>query len=54
VPRDPAHVAAETAFRKLLRDAGMVEPDEVEDHPGEILCLWLEQKVAVVIELEPS
>lgn len=45
------HLAAERALRDLLPGAGLPPPDEVRYEPGEVLLLWHETKLAVVIEL---
>ena len=50
--RRPTRADAEQAFRELLRNAELTEPDEILPHEDGILCLWHAQKVAVVIDLE--
>lgn len=49
----PTPEEAEARFRALLDEGGFDQPDEVEYDPGagELLFLWREQKVAIVIEL---
>ena len=45
---------AERAMRRLLREHDLPEPDEILDHEdGGIVCLWHEQKVAIVVDPEP-
>lgn len=43
----------ELRFRALLEEEGLEPPDEVlhETDPDELVFLWHEQKVAVVVEL---
>ena len=43
----------ELRFRKLLEEGGLEPPDEVlhETDPDELVFLWHEEKVAVVVEL---
>jgi hypothetical protein len=52
--RTTAHVDAEERMRELIERAGLPEPDEVshEFEPDEVLLVWREQKLAVVIELD--
>jgi len=51
--RKPSPEEAEERFRALLRENEMPEPDAVEHDPAaeELIFLWHEQKLAVVIEL---
>jgi hypothetical protein len=53
---DPSDHArdAETRFRQLLADNDLPEPDEVEHRPGELLFLYHDRKLAVVVELAQS
>lgn len=46
-----AHHEAECRFRELLAREGFAPPDEIERHPDELVFLWHEPKVAIVIEL---
>jgi hypothetical protein len=48
----PTRENAEHLMRRLLRENDLPQPDEIVPHEDGILCLWHEQKVAVVIELE--
>lgn len=43
----------ELRFRRILEEEGMEPPDEVlhETDPDELVFLWHEEKVAVVVEL---
>jgi hypothetical protein len=57
-PPLPAHAQrhvdpheAEARFRQLLADNDLPEPDEVEHRPGELLFLYHDRKLAVVVEL---
>ena len=43
----------EARIRELLEEAGLPEPDEVEYRRGEIVLLWHDRKLAVVIEAIP-
>jgi hypothetical protein len=46
--------AMETAMRRLLEQGGLAQPDEIEPHPdGGIICLWHEQKLAVIVDPDP-
>ncbi|MDQ4040384.1 MAG: hypothetical protein M3141_01380 [Actinomycetota bacterium] len=46
------HAAAESHVRRLLEAGGVPPPDEVEHRETDIVLLWHESKVAVVIELD--
>jgi hypothetical protein len=50
----PDHRDAERRMRELVREAGLPQPDEVRDRfdPDEIVLMWHERKLAVVIELD--
>jgi hypothetical protein len=51
---DLSRARAEHRFRQLLHDADLRQPDEVQPHEdGGIVCLSHEEKLAVVIDLEP-
>jgi hypothetical protein len=47
-------IAAEVRMRKLLAEAGLPDPDQIEYGHSCIRLLWHDQKAAVVIDLEPS
>ncbi len=50
----PTREDVERRMRQLIRDADMRQPDEVRPHEdGGIVCLWHEEKLAVVVDLEP-
>jgi len=42
---------AEHAIRRLLRDHDLPEPDTVLDEGDELLLLWHDRKLALVVEL---
>jgi hypothetical protein len=48
------HREAEADFRRMLEDGGVAPPDDVEALPGELVFRWNEQKLAVVVELDPG
>jgi hypothetical protein len=48
----PRHREAEAAFRSLLEDGGLPQPDAVEVSPYRLLFLWHEPKLAVSLELD--
>ncbi len=44
----------ETAMRRLLEQGGLAQPDEIHPHEdGGIVCLWHEQKLAVIVDPDP-
>jgi hypothetical protein len=50
----PSREGVEHSIRQLLRSEGLQQPDEIKPHPdGGIVCLWHEQKLAVIVDLEP-
>lgn len=53
LPVRPTPQEVEDHFRNLLDEEGIPQPDEVEHDlaVGELLFLWHERKVAIVIEL---
>ncbi len=53
LPQHPTPWQVEDHFRSLLREEGFAQPDEVEHDPeaAELVFLWREPKVAIVIEL---
>jgi hypothetical protein len=46
------HEAAERAFRELLPEAGLPQPDEVEYRDESVVFLWHETKLAVIVDLD--
>ena len=48
----PRHREAEAAFRSLLEDGGLPQPDAVEVSPDGLLFLWHEPKLAVALDLD--
>ena len=50
----PNHRDAERRMRETVRDADLPDPDEVryEFDPDEVVLMWNEPKLAVVIDLE--
>jgi hypothetical protein len=46
------HEAAEQAFRELLPEAGLPQPDEVEYRDESVVFLWHETKLAVIVDLD--
>jgi hypothetical protein len=46
------HADAEAQFRQVLVDNGLAAPDAVEYHPDELVFLWMQQKVAIVVDLD--
>ena len=47
----PSRVEMEAAMRDLLASADLPEPDEILPHDGGgIVCLWHEQRVAIVVD----
>ena len=53
LPDKPSHWLAESHFRNLLDEEGFAQPDEVRywRDPDEVVFLWHEPRVAIVIEL---
>jgi len=53
LPARPTPRQVEEHFRNLIRSEGFDQPDEVEHDPesSELVFLWHEPKVAIVIEL---
>ena len=56
LPDSPSPEEVEAHFRNLLESADMIQPDEVRHDlaAGELVFLWEEPKVAIVIELGPD
>lgn len=48
-----SHADVEARVRSLLHDNDLTEPDEVEYRSGEVVFLWTEEKLAIVVELDP-
>ena len=48
------HKLAETRFRELITSAGLDQPDGVDYEPDSLVFRWSGQKLAVVVDLEPS
>ena len=50
----PNHRDAERRMREIVRNAELPEPDEVryEFDPNEVVLMWNEPRLAVVIDLE--
>ena len=46
-----AHEDAERRIRAIVEEAGLSPPDEVEYRRDEIVLLWHETKLAVIVEL---
>jgi hypothetical protein len=44
----------EHAMRQLLRDHDLPEPDAVIDEGDELLLLWCDHKLALVVELDAA
>jgi hypothetical protein len=49
---DETPTMTETRFRELLAAEGLAEPDAIERRSDELVFLWHDQKLAVVVELE--
>jgi hypothetical protein len=47
-----SHAEVEARFRDLLIDNELAFPDEIEYRPGEVVFLWTDRKVAIVVELD--
>lgn len=56
LPEHSSHIEVELHFRGLLDDEGFAQPDEVrhEVDPDEVVFMWNEPKVAIVIEIGPD
>jgi hypothetical protein len=52
MPTAARHHEVEERFRKLLQDAGLPEPDDVQHEPQSVIFFWHDQKVAVCVDLE--
>jgi hypothetical protein len=49
---DETPTTIETRFRELLTAEGLPQPDAIERRPDELVFLWHDQKLAVVVELK--
>ena len=54
MPITARHRDAESRFRKLLTDAALPEPDDVEYEPASVVFFWHEPKVAVFVDFDRS
>lgn len=52
MPITARHRDAESRFRKLLTDAALPEPDDVEYEPESVVFFWHEPKVAVFVDFD--
>jgi hypothetical protein len=52
MPPTHRHLEAERAFRRLLIDGGLADPDEVHYTDESVLFLWSEPKLAVAVDLD--
>jgi hypothetical protein len=52
MPPPSAAADTEDRFRRMLEDNDLPQPDEVERRDGELVFLYHEKKVAIVVELE--
>ena len=48
---DETPTATEMRFRELLASEGLAQPDAIERRPNELVFLWHDRKLAVVVEL---
>ncbi len=48
----PRHHTAEQAFRLLITDGEIADPDDVEYTESSVVFLWHANKLAVVVDLE--
>ena len=48
----PNHAEVEARMRALIDEAGVAPPDAVEHAPTSVVLLWLEQQLAVVVDLD--
>jgi hypothetical protein len=53
-PPTPRAAAVEEEFRRLLAENDLPEPDDVQHDPGEVVFLFRDRKVAVVVDYEPE
>jgi len=52
MPPTTRHRAAEAAFRRILEDGDLAEPDEVQYTGDSVVFLWHEPQLAVVVDLD--
>ena len=48
----PKHREVEARFRRLLVDASLAQPDEVQYEPVSVVFLWHEPKAAVIVDFD--
>ena len=51
-PRTPRAAEVEQDFRRLLAENDLPEPDDVRHDPGEVVFLFRERKLAVVVDYD--
>ena len=52
MPITDRHREAESRFRRLLTDAALPEPDDVEYEPESVVFYWRAPKVAVFVDFD--
>ena len=52
MPPPPRAAAVEQDFRRLLAENDLPEPDAVRHDPGEVVFLFRDRKLAVVVDYE--
>jgi hypothetical protein len=52
MPPSTPHHEAEAAFRRLITDGELAEPDDVQYTDDSVVFLWREPQLAVVVDLE--
>jgi hypothetical protein len=52
MPPSTRHQQAEAAFRTLIEDSEIAEPDEVQYTDDSVVFLWHEPQLAVVVDLD--
>ena len=53
-PPTPRAAAVEQDFRRLLAENDLPEPDDVRHDPGEVVFLFRERKLAVVVDYDAT
>jgi hypothetical protein len=53
-PPSPKAAAVEQDFRRLLAENALPEPDAVRHDPGEVVFLFRDRKLAVVVDYDPD
>lgn len=48
----PRHRDVESSFRRLVQDADLPEPDDVDYEPESVLFYWHGPKVAVAVDFD--